>query len=171
MTARLVWEHVEADAVTSPIGRIIFDDSVFGKNHSHNIKMVRLQYSSNTHCLIKSIAMVNCLCFNPNTGSLAPRAMQDQAASPSARRRCRWPHPRARPSTEYCWIVGTSTRNWCCWWSRWASSAAVRSRAIGKSMTAELPASAVESRTLSGVKLNWCMVRRSRSGNFPQSTR
>jgi len=68
MTSRLVWEHVKGDIVASPFGCIIFDDSVLDKNHSHNIEMVRRQYSGNAHGIIKGIGMVNCLYVNPDTG-------------------------------------------------------------------------------------------------------
>jgi hypothetical protein len=67
MTAKMIWEHVEGDVVQSPRGCIIFDDSILDKNHSHNIELVRRQYSGNAHGLIKGIGMVNCLYVNPDT--------------------------------------------------------------------------------------------------------
>ena len=46
----------------------MFDDSVLDKNHSHDIELVRRQYSGNAHGLIKGIGMVNCLYVNPDSG-------------------------------------------------------------------------------------------------------
>jgi hypothetical protein len=68
MTARIIWEHVKGAVIQSPRGCIVFDDSVLDKNHSHNIELVRRQYSGNAHGLIKGIGMVNCLYVNPDTG-------------------------------------------------------------------------------------------------------
>ena len=68
MTSHLIWEHVQGDIVASPHGCIIFDDSVLDKNHSHNIELVRRQYSGNAHGLVKGIGMVNCLYVNPESG-------------------------------------------------------------------------------------------------------
>jgi hypothetical protein len=68
MTSHLIWEHVQGDIVASPMGCIIFDDSVLDKKHSHNIELVRRQYSGNAHGLVKGIGMVNCLYVNPESG-------------------------------------------------------------------------------------------------------
>ena len=68
MTSRMVWEHVQGSIIQSPRGCIVFDDSILDKNHSHNIELVRLQYSGNAHGLIKGIGMVNCLYVNPDSG-------------------------------------------------------------------------------------------------------
>jgi hypothetical protein len=46
----------------------VFDDSVLDKNFSHNIELMRRQYSGNAHGIIKSIGMVNCLYLNPDSG-------------------------------------------------------------------------------------------------------
>ena len=43
----------------------IFDDTVLDKNFSHQIKLVRLQYSGNAHSLVRSIGLVNCVYLNP----------------------------------------------------------------------------------------------------------
>ena len=51
-----------------PRGCVIFDDSILDKNHSHNIQLVRRQYTGNAHGLIKGIGMVNCLYVNPDSG-------------------------------------------------------------------------------------------------------
>lgn len=68
MTSNIVWEHVQGDIVFSSNGCIVFDDSVLDKNHSHNIELVRRQYSGNAHGLIKGIGMLNCLYVNPESG-------------------------------------------------------------------------------------------------------
>jgi hypothetical protein len=68
LTGRVIWEHVQGDIVLSPRGCLIFDDSILDKDHSHNIELVRLQYSGNAHRLIKGIGMVNCLYVNPDSG-------------------------------------------------------------------------------------------------------
>jgi hypothetical protein len=67
LTGRIIWEHSQSDIVFSPEGCLVFDDSVLDKNHSHNIELVRLQYSGNAHGLIKGIGMVNCLYVNPES--------------------------------------------------------------------------------------------------------
>jgi hypothetical protein len=64
----MIWEHVKGDVIQSPLGCIVFDDSILDKGHSHQIDLVKLQYSGNAHGLIKGIGMVNCLYVNPETG-------------------------------------------------------------------------------------------------------
>jgi hypothetical protein len=49
-------------------GYVIFDDTVLDKNFSHQIELVRLQFSGNAHGLIKGIGLVNCVYVNPETG-------------------------------------------------------------------------------------------------------
>ena len=68
MTAKITWEHAKGSIVQSPRGCVIFDDSILDKNHSHNIELVRRQYSGNAHGLIKGIGMINCLYVNPDSG-------------------------------------------------------------------------------------------------------
>ena len=68
MTAKIIWEHAKGSIVQSLRGCIVFDDSILDKNHSHNIELVRRQYSGNAHGLIKGIGMLNCLYVNPDTG-------------------------------------------------------------------------------------------------------
>ena len=68
MTAKIIWEHAKGSIVQSPRGYVIFDDSILDKNHSHNIELVRRQYSGNAHGLIKGIGMINCLYVNPDSG-------------------------------------------------------------------------------------------------------
>jgi len=65
LTGRMVWEHVEGEIVHSPNGCLIFGDSVLDNNHSHDIALVKRQYSGNAHGLVKGIGMVNCLYVNP----------------------------------------------------------------------------------------------------------
>jgi hypothetical protein len=48
-------------------GYVIFDDTVLDQNFSHQIELVRLQYSGNAHGLIKCIGLVNCGYVNPET--------------------------------------------------------------------------------------------------------
>lgn len=68
LTSRLIWEAVHSQVVLSPHGYLVFDDSVLDKNFSHNIELVRRQYSGNAHGIIKGIGMVNCLYVNPDSG-------------------------------------------------------------------------------------------------------
>jgi Transposase DDE domain len=49
-----------------------FDDTVLDKNHSHDIELVRRQYSGNVHGLIKGIGLVNCIYVNPETSEYWP---------------------------------------------------------------------------------------------------
>lgn len=68
LTSRLIWEAVQPQVILSSRGYLIFDDSVLDKNFSHNIELVRRQYSGNAHGVIKGIGMVNCLYVNPDSG-------------------------------------------------------------------------------------------------------
>lgn len=68
LTSRLVWEHAQSQIQPSVHGFVIFDDTVLDKNFSHQIELVRLQYSGNAHGLIKGIGLVNCVYVNPETG-------------------------------------------------------------------------------------------------------
>ena len=68
LTSRLVWEHARGQIQPSVHGFVIFDDTVLDKNFSHKIELVRLQFSGNTHGLIKGIGLVNCVYVNPETG-------------------------------------------------------------------------------------------------------
>ncbi len=47
-------------------GLVVFDDSVTGKNFSHEIELVRRQYSGYTHHVIKGIGIVTCVYVNPD---------------------------------------------------------------------------------------------------------
>jgi hypothetical protein len=68
LTSRLIWENVRSQVVLSKNGCLVFDDSVLDKDHSHQIELVRRQYSGNEHAIIKGIGVVNCLYVNPETG-------------------------------------------------------------------------------------------------------
>lgn len=72
LTANQVWEHAQGEIVRSPRGCIIFDDTILDKGHSHQIELVRRQYSGNAHGIIKGIGLVNCLYVNPDTGEYWP---------------------------------------------------------------------------------------------------
>ncbi len=63
----LVWEQVKNSLVTSPIGYLLFDDTVADKNYSFAIELVRRQYSGNAHAVIKGIGIVTCVYVNPET--------------------------------------------------------------------------------------------------------
>ncbi len=62
---RLVWENVQSQVVQTPYGFLVFDDTVMDKNYSHNIELVRRQYSGNEHGVIKGIGVVTCVYVNP----------------------------------------------------------------------------------------------------------
>lgn len=62
---RLVWENVKEQVVTTPHGFLVFDDTVIDKNYSHDIELVRRQYSGNAHGVIKGIGVVTCVYVNP----------------------------------------------------------------------------------------------------------
>jgi hypothetical protein len=62
---RLVWENVQSQVVQTPYGFLVFDDTVIDKNFSHNIELVRRQYSGNARGVIKGIGVVTCVYVNP----------------------------------------------------------------------------------------------------------
>ncbi len=64
-TASTLWEHAKPNIVTCADGWLVFDDTVLDKDHSHNIELVRRQYSGNAHGLVKGIGVVNCVYVNP----------------------------------------------------------------------------------------------------------
>lgn len=66
ITARMVWENVRPQVVTSPNGYLAFDDTVLDKNSSFKIELVRRQYSGNAHGVIKGIGVVTCVYINPD---------------------------------------------------------------------------------------------------------
>jgi len=62
---RLVWENVKAEVQATKDGFLVFDDTVIDKNFSHDIELVRRQYSGNAHGIIKGIGVVTCVYVNP----------------------------------------------------------------------------------------------------------
>jgi len=76
---RMVWENVQSQVIQTPYGFIVFDDTVIDKNFSHDIELVRRQYSGNAHGVIKGIGVVTCVYENPNA-----RWMIQVAQSPIA---------------------------------------------------------------------------------------
>ena len=65
LTARMVWEQVKGQVVTSPSGYLAFDDTVLDHNSAFKIELVRRQYSGNAHAVIKGIGVVTCVYINP----------------------------------------------------------------------------------------------------------
>lgn len=65
ITAKMVWEQVKGEVVTTPHGYLVFDDTVADKNHSRQIEMVRRQWSGNAKRVIRGIGIVNCVYVNP----------------------------------------------------------------------------------------------------------
>lgn len=63
----LVWENVKEQIVQCNNGYIVFDDTVIDKNYSHQIELVRRQYSGNAHGIIKGIGVVTCVYVNSVT--------------------------------------------------------------------------------------------------------
>lgn len=64
-TPRLVWDNVRSQVVETVRGYVIFDETVLDKNFSHQIELVRRQYSGNAHGVIKGIGVVTCAYVNP----------------------------------------------------------------------------------------------------------
>jgi hypothetical protein len=67
VTPRALWEAVAADVVATAQGYILFDDTVLDKNASHQIELVRRQWSGNEKAVIKGIGAVTCVYVNPAT--------------------------------------------------------------------------------------------------------
>jgi len=65
LTARMVWENVRAQVVSSEGGYLAFDDTVLDHNSSFQIELVRRQYSGHAHEVIKGIGVVTCVYINP----------------------------------------------------------------------------------------------------------
>ena len=62
---RMIWAKAEEDIVFHSDAYLLFDDTVIDKNFSHNIDLVRKQYSGNAHGIIKGIGVVTCVYVNP----------------------------------------------------------------------------------------------------------
>jgi hypothetical protein len=67
LTARMVWENVKGQVVTTSSGYLAFDDTVLDHNTAFKIELVRRQYSGNAHAVIKGIGVVTCVYINPET--------------------------------------------------------------------------------------------------------
>lgn len=67
MTPRLVWDNVRATIEMCTDGYLVFDDTIVDKNFSHQMELVRYQYSGNAHGVIKGIGVVTCVYVNPKT--------------------------------------------------------------------------------------------------------
>lgn len=65
LTARMVWEQVRGQVVSSEAGYLAFDDTVLDHNTASQIELVRRQYSGNAHRVIKGIGVVTCVYINP----------------------------------------------------------------------------------------------------------
>ena len=65
LSPKLIWEHVKNEIVTHEHGYVVFDDTVLDKDYSHNIDLVRRQYSGNEKSIIKGIGVVNAVYVNP----------------------------------------------------------------------------------------------------------
>lgn len=68
ITARLVWENVKGQVITSTQGYLAFDDTVLDHDSAFKIELVRRQYSGNAHGVIKGIGVVTCVYINPDLG-------------------------------------------------------------------------------------------------------
>lgn len=65
LSPKLTWENVQNQVIQTPQGFVVFDDTVADKDFSHQIELVRRQYSGNTHSVIKGIGIVTCVYVNP----------------------------------------------------------------------------------------------------------
>lgn len=67
MTPRLVWDNVRDSIEVSVKGYIVFDHTIIDKNFSHQIELVRRQYSGHAHGIVKGIGVVTCVYVNAQT--------------------------------------------------------------------------------------------------------
>lgn len=67
VTPRTLWDNVRGDVVATSHGYLLFDDTVLDKNDSHQIELVRRQWSGNEKAVIKGIGVVTCVDVNPET--------------------------------------------------------------------------------------------------------
>lgn len=65
VTPRALWDNVRADVVATLQGFLIFDDTVLDKDYSHQIELVRRQWSGNEKAVIKGIGVVTCVYADP----------------------------------------------------------------------------------------------------------
>jgi hypothetical protein len=66
LTARMVWENVKGQGVTTTGGYIAFDDTVLDRNSSLKIELLRRQYSGKAHGIVKGIGVVTWGDINPD---------------------------------------------------------------------------------------------------------
>ncbi len=66
LTPKQVWQNVQDDITYSSRGYLIFDDTVAEKPHSHNIEVVRRQWSGNKKRVVKGMGVVTCVYVNPD---------------------------------------------------------------------------------------------------------
>ena len=64
---KLTWENDKGQVVQTPKGFLVFDDTDADKNFSHEIELVRRQYSGNAQGVIKGIGSVTCVYVNPES--------------------------------------------------------------------------------------------------------
>ena len=67
VTPRTLWDNVRGDVVATSHGYLLFDATVLDKNDSHQIELVRRQWSGNEKAVIKGIGVVTCVDVNPET--------------------------------------------------------------------------------------------------------
>lgn len=67
VTPYTLWEMVQGQIVTSPLGFVIFDDMVLAKRHGPHMDLVRQQWSGNAKQVIRGIGVVTCVYVNPET--------------------------------------------------------------------------------------------------------
>lgn len=65
ITPRLLWDSVRGQVVATAHGYVVCDDTVLDKNYSHQIELVRRQYSGNAKAVIKGIGVVTCVYVVP----------------------------------------------------------------------------------------------------------
>jgi len=65
VTPRALWDNVRDDVVATPRGYLAFDDTVLDKDYSHQIELVRRQWSGNEKAVIKGIGVVTCVYVDP----------------------------------------------------------------------------------------------------------
>jgi hypothetical protein len=66
LSERDFYEYVHYENPLQSGGYVIFDDTVLDKTHSHQIEMVRRQYSGNVGGVVKGIGVVNMLYYHPH---------------------------------------------------------------------------------------------------------
>ena len=65
VTPRALWRNVDMGVVATAQGYLLFDDTVLDKNYSHQIELVRRQWSGNEKAVIKGIGVVTGVDVHP----------------------------------------------------------------------------------------------------------